>query len=134
MGAYLRKDDIQEDMEWIFNLFPRLREREWQAGGTLSGGEQQMLAVGRALMGRPKVMMMDEPSLGLAPLVVREIFRIIEEVNKKGVTILLIEQNANMALKTAHMGYVLETGRITLSGPGKELLTNESVRAAYLGT
>ena len=134
VGAYLRKDDIQEDMEWVFNLFPRLREREWQAGGTLSGGEQQMLAVGRALMGRPKVMMMDEPSLGLAPLVVREIFRIIEEVNKKGVTILLIEQNANMALKTAHMGYVLETGRITLSGPGKELLTNESVRAAYLGT
>ena len=98
VGAYLRKDDISEDMEWVFNLFPRLREREWQAGGTLSGGEQQMLAVGRALMSRPKVMMMDEPSLGLAPLVVREIFRIIEEVNKKGVTILLIEQNANMAL------------------------------------
>ena len=110
------------------------REREWQEGGTLSGGEQQMLAVGRALMSRPKVMMMDEPSLGLAPLIVREIFRIIEEVNKKGVTILLIEQNANMALKTAHMGYVMETGRITLSGPGKELLVNESVKAAYLGT
>ena len=121
-------------MEWVFNLFPRLREREWQAGGTLSGGEQQMLAVGRALMSRPKVMMMDEPSLGLAPLVVREIFRIIEEVNKKGVTILLIEQNANMALKTAHTGYVLETGRITMSGSGKELLTNESIKAAYLGT
>ena len=134
VGAYLRKDDIREDMEWVFNLFPRLREREWQAGGTLSGGEQQMLAVGRALMSRPKVMMMDEPSLGLAPLVVREIFRIIEEVNKKGVTILLIEQNANMALKTADMGYVLETGRVTLSGPGKELLVNESVKAAYLGT
>ena len=134
VGAYLRKDDIREDMEWVFNLFPRLREREWQAGGTLSGGEQQMLAVGRALMSRPKVMMMDEPSLGLAPIVVREIFRIIEEVNKKGVTILLIEQNANMALKTADMGYVLETGRITLSGPGQELLTNESVKAAYLGT
>ena len=133
-GAYLRKDDISEDMEWVFNLFPRLREREWQAGGTLSGGEQQMLAVGRALMSRPKVMMMDEPSLGLAPLVVREIFRIIEEVNKKGVTILLIEQNANMALKTAHTGYVLETGRITMSGSGKELLTNESIKAAYLGT
>ncbi len=97
----------------------RLREREWQAGGTLSGGEQQMLAVGRALMSRPKVMMMDEPSLGLAPLVVREIFRIIEEVNKKGVTILLIEQNANMALKTADMGYVMETGRVTMSGPGR---------------
>ena len=96
VGAYLRKDDISEDMEWVFSLFPRLREREWQAGGTLSGGEQQMLAVGRALMSRPKVMMMDEPSLGLAPLVVREIFRIIEEVNKKGVTILLIEQNARI--------------------------------------
>ena len=109
-------------MEWVFSLFPRLREREWQAGGTLSGGEQQMLAVGRALMSRPKVMMMDEPSLGLAPLVVREIFRIIEEVNKKGVTILLIEQNANMALKTADMGYVMETGRVTMSGPGQELL------------
>ena len=134
IGAYLRKDDISEDMEWVFNLFPRLREREWQAGGTLSGGEQQMLAVGRALMSRPKVMMMDEPSLGLAPLVVREIFRIIEEVNKKGVTILLIEQNANMALKTAHMGYVLETGRITMSGPGKELLVNEDIKKAYLGT
>ena len=134
VGAYLRKDDISEDMEWVFNLFPRLREREWQAGGTLSGGEQQMLAVGRALMSRPKVLMMDEPSLGLAPLVVREIFRIIEEVNKKGVTILLIEQNANMALKTAHTGYVLETGRITMSGSGKELLTNESIKAAYLGT
>jgi len=130
VGAYLRKDDISEDMEWVFNLFPRLREREWQAGGTLSGGEQQMLAV----MSRPKVMMMDEPSLGLAPLVVREIFRIIEEVNKKGVTILLIEQNANMALKTANTGYVLETGRITMTGSGQELLTNEAVKAAYLGT
>ena len=124
VGAYLRKDDISEDMEWVFNLFPRLREREWQAGGTLSGGEQQMLAVGRALMSRPKVMMM----------VVREIFRIIEEVNKKGVTILLIEQNANMALKTANTGYVLETGRITMTGSGQELLTNEAVKAAYLGT
>lgn len=123
-----------KNMEWVFSLFPRLREREWQAGGTLSGGEQQMLAVGRALMSRPKVMMMDEPSLGLAPLVVREIFRIIEEVNKKGVTILLIEQNANMALKTADMGYVMETGRVTMSGPGQELLANESVKAAYLGT
>ena len=125
---------IFPDIEWVYDLFPRLREREWQAGGTLSGGEQQMLAVGRALMSRPKVMMMDEPSLGLAPLVVREIFRIIEEVNKRGVTILLIEQNANMALKTADRGYVLETGRITMSGPGKELLVNEAVKAAYLGT
>ena len=134
VGAYLRKDDITADMEWVFDLFPRLREREWQAGGTLSGGEQQMLAVGRALMSRPKIMMMDEPSLGLAPLVVREIFRIIEEVNKNGVTILLIEQNANMALKTAHMGYVMETGRITMSGSGRELLANEDVKKAYLGT
>lgn len=134
IGAYLRKDDLTEDLNWVFDLFPRLKERSWQAAGTLSGGEQQMLAVGRALMSRPKVMMMDEPSLGLAPLVVREIFRIIEEVNKKGVTILLIEQNANMALKTADMGYVMETGRVTMSGPGQELLANESVKAAYLGT
>ena len=133
IGAYLRKDDINEDLEWVYSLFPRLKEREWQAGGTLSGGEQQMLAVGRALMSRPKVMMMDEPSLGLAPLIVRDIFSIIKEVNKQGVTILLIEQNANMALKTAHMGYVMETGRITMSGPGQELLVNEDVRKAYLG-
>ena len=118
----------------MYELFPRLKERSWQAGGTLSGGEQQMLAVGRALMSRPKLMMMDEPSLGLAPLVVRDIFAIIKEINKRGVTILLIEQNANMALKTAHMGYVMDTGRITLSGPGEELLRNEAVKAAYLGT
>ena len=134
IGAYMRSDDISEDIQWVYDLFPRLRERSWQAGGTLSGGEQQMLAVGRALMSRPKIMMMDEPSLGLAPLVVREIFRIIEEVNKNGVTILLIEQNANMALKTAHMGYVMETGRITMSGSGRELLANEDVKKAYLGT
>ena len=136
MGAYLCRDNakIKRNLEYVFTLFPRLLEREKQMGGTLSGGEQQMLAVGRALMSRPKVMMMDEPSLGLAPLVVREIFRIIEEVNKKGVTILLIEQNANMALKTADMGYVMETGRVTMSGPGQELLANESVKAAYLGT
>ena len=136
MGAYTRKDktEIEQTLDSIYKRFPRLMERQNQLAGTLSGGEQQMLAVGRALMSRPKVMMMDEPSLGLAPLVVREIFRIIEEVNKKGVTILLIEQNANMALKTAHTGYVLETGRITMSGSGKELLTNESIKAAYLGT
>ena len=134
IGAYLRKDSLEDDLAWVYDLFPRLKERSWQAAGTLSGGEQQMLAVGRALMSRPKLMMMDEPSLGLAPLVVREIFRIIEEVNKKGVTILLIEQNANMALKTADMGYVMETGRVTMSGPGQELLANESVKAAYLGT
>ena len=133
IGAYLRKDDLSEDLEWVYSLFPRLKERSWQAGGTLSGGEQQMLAVGRALMSRPKLLMMDEPSLGLAPLVVRDIFSIIQEINKQGVTILLIEQNANMALKIADIGYVLETGRITLTGSGEELLTNDAVRAAYLG-
>ena len=135
MGAYTQPaSTIAPNKEKVFELFPRLKERRKQLAGTMSGGEQQMLAVGRALMSRPKVMMMDEPSLGLAPLVVREIFRIIEEVNKKGVTILLIEQNANMALKTADMGYVMETGRVTMSGPGQELLANESVKAAYLGT
>ena len=134
VGAYLRKDDITDDINWVYDLFPRLKERSWQAGGTLSGGEQQMLAVGRALMSRPKVIMMDEPSLGLAPLVVRGIFDIIKEINKQGMTILLIEQNANMALKTAHLGYVMETGRITLKGSGEELLNNEAVKAAYLGT
>ena len=133
IGAYLRKDDLSEDLEWVYSLFPRLKERSWQAGGTLSGGEQQMLAVGRALMSRPKLLMMDEPSLGLAPLVVRDIFSIIQEINKQGVTILLIEQNANMALKIADIGYVLETGRITITGSGEELLTNDAVRAAYLG-
>ena len=132
IGAYLRKDDIREDLDWVYSLFPRLKERAWQAGGTLSGGEQQMLAVGRALMSRPKLMMMDEPSLGLAPIVVRDIFNIIREINKRGVTILLIEQNANMAL-TADFGYVLETGRISLSGSGSALLTNEAVKKAYLG-
>ena len=133
IGAYLRKDDLSADLKWVYELFPRLKERSWQAAGTLSGGEQQMLAVGRALMSRPKLMMMDEPSLGLAPLIVREIFEIIKEINRQGVTILLIEQNANMALHTADLGYVLETGRITLSGPGKELLVNEAVKKAYLG-
>ena len=133
IGAYLRKDSIKEDIDWVYSLFPRLKERAWQAGGTLSGGEQQMLAVGRALMSRPKLMMMDEPSLGLAPIVVRDIFSIIKEINKRGVTILLIEQNANMALKTADYGYVLETGKISLHGSGQELLTNEAVRKAYLG-
>ncbi len=133
VGAYLRNDDITEDINWVYDLFPRLRERSWQAGGTLSGGEQQMLAVGRALMSRPKLIMMDEPSLGLAPLVVKGIFDIIKEINKQGVTVLLIEQNANMALKTADIGYVLETGKITLTGTGHELLTNEAVKRAYLG-
>ena len=134
IGAYLRKDDITEDLNWVYDLFPRLKERSWQAGGTLSGSEQQMLAVGRALMGRPKVLMLDEPSLGLAPLIVKGIFDIIREVNKQGVTVLLNEQNANMALKTADIGYVMETGRITMSGSGKDLLENEQVKAAYLGT
>ena len=133
VGAYLRSDDISGDIQWVYDLFPRLRERSWQAGGTLSGGEQQMLAVGRALMARPKLIMMDEPSLGLAPLVVRDIFEIIRQINHQGVSILLIEQNANMALKIADVGYVLETGRITLTGSGEELLTNDAVRAAYLG-
>lgn len=134
IGAYLRKDNLEKDLTWVYELFPRLKERSWQLGGTLSGGEQQMLAVARALMSRPKLMMMDEPSLGLAPIIVRDIFEIIKEINRQGITILLIEQNANMALQTADMGYVLETGRITLTGPGKELLTNEAVKAAYLGT
>ena len=134
VGAYLRHDDINSDLAWVYELFPRLKERSWQLGGTLSGGEQQMLAVGRALMSRPKLMMMDEPSLGLAPLVVKDIFSIIKEINQQGVTILLIEQNANMALKIADEAYVMETGSITLSGTGAELLQNEGVKAAYLGT
>ena len=133
IGAYLRNDDLTDDLNLVYDLFPRLKERSWQAGGTLSGGEQQMLAVGRALMSRPKVIMMDEPSLGLAPIIVRGIFDIIKEINKQGVTVLLIEQNANMALKTADIGYVMETGRITMSGAGSELLTNEEVKKAYLG-
>ena len=134
IGAYLRKDSLSDDIAWVYDLFPRLKEREWQLAGTLSGGEQQMLAVARALMSRPKVLMMDEPSLGLAPLVVKGIFDIIREINKQGVTVLLIEQNANMALKTADYAYVLETGRIGLSGTGAELLTNEEVKKAYLGS
>lgn len=133
IGAYLRNDNLDEDINWVYDLFPRLKERSWQLSGTLSGGEQQMLAVARALMSHPRILMMDEPSLGLAPLIVKDIFSIIKEINKKGVTVLLIEQNANMALHTADVGYVLETGRITMSGPGKELLADESVKAAYLG-
>lgn len=133
IGAYLRNDSLEDDIEWVYSLFPRLKERSWQLSGTLSGGEQQMLAVARALMGRPKLLMMDEPSLGLAPLIVKDIFSIIKEINKHGVTVLLIEQNANMALHTADIGYVLETGKITMTGSGKELLADESVKAAYLG-
>ena len=135
IGAYLRKDrgGIESDIEKVYALFPRLKERSWQYAGTLSGGEQQMLALGRALMSRPKVLMLDEPSLGLAPLIVQQIFDIIKEINKTGVTILLIEQNANMALQVADVAYVLETGSIVLKGSGEELLKNESVREAYLG-
>ncbi len=133
IGAYMRKDPLEEDIKWVYDLFPRLKERSWQLAGTLSGGEQQMLAIGRALMSRPKLIMMDEPSLGLAPIIVQGVFEIIREINKQGMTILLVEQNANMALKAAHRAYVMETGRITMSGTGKELSENEEVKAAYLG-
>ena len=135
IGAYLRndKDGIERDIRWVYELFPRLEERNWQLAGTLSGGEQQMLAVGRGLMARPKVLMMDEPSLGLAPIIVQGIFDIIREINRQGVTILLIEQNANMALKIADYAYVMETGRITMTGTGAELLENEAVKEASLG-
>ncbi len=133
IGAYMRKDSLDEDLNWVHDLFPRLKERSWQLAGTLSGGEQQMLAIGRALMSKPELIMMDEPSLGLAPIIVQGVFDIIKEINKQGVTILLVEQNANMALKAADLGYVMETGQITLSGTGKELAENEEVKAAYLG-
>lgn len=133
MGAYMRKDSIDKDLERVYTLFPRLKERSWQPAGTLSGGEQQMLAIARALMSKPELVMMDEPSLGLAPIIVQEVFEIIREINREGTTILLIEQNANMALQTADCGYVMETGRITLSGTGRELAENEQVREAYLG-
>ena len=136
IGAYLRKDrdEIESGIEDIYQRFPRLKEREWQLAGTLSGGEQQMLAVGRAMMARPKLLMMDEPSLGLAPLVVRDIFAIIRELKSEGITILLIEQNANAALRCADQAYVLETGRITMSGTGAQLLADQRVRDAYLGS
>ncbi len=135
MGAFLRKDKdgVKADLDHVFELFPRLKERVAQKGGTLSGGEQQMLAMGRALMSRPRLLMLDEPSMGLAPVVVETIFEIIQKLNKDGITILLVEQNANMALAIANRGYVLETGEIALSGPGRELLANEAVRKAYLG-
>ena len=133
IGAYLRKDNYSADLDHVYELFPRLKERSWQMAGTLSGGEQQMLAVGRALMAKPKVIMMDEPSLGLAPLVVRDIFSIIRTINESGITVLLVEQNANMALKIAHQGFVLETGTITMTGTGEELLKDERVKEAYLG-
>ena len=135
LGAYTRQDknETQKDRELVYSLFPRLKEREKQLAGTLSGGAQQMLAVGRALMSKPKLMMLDEPSMGLAPLLVSDIFKIIKKINQEGVTILLIEQNARMALKTADYGYVLETGSISLSGTGQELLYNDRVTKAYLG-
>ena len=133
IGAYMRKDSLEEDLKWVHDLFPRLKERSWQLAGTLSGGEQQMLAIGRALMSKPDLIMMDEPSLCLAPLIVQSVFDIIREINRQGVTILLVEQNANMALKAANLGYVMETGRITMTGTGAELLENEEVKSAYLG-
>lgn len=133
IGAYLRKDDLSADIERVYKLFPRLKERHWQYAGTLSGGEQQMLALARALMSHPKLIMMDEPSLGLAPLVVKGIFDIIREINREGMTVLLIEQNANMALRAADRAYVLETGKVTMQGTGEELLADESIKAAYLG-
>lgn len=135
MGSYLRKDkaDIKKDRDWVYELFPRMKEREWQLAGTLSGGEQQMLAVGRALMARPKLLMLDEPSLGLAPLIIKDIFSIIKEINNSGVNVLLIEQNAKAALEISDFAYVMETGTITMSGSGKELLSDDRVRSAYLG-
>ena len=135
LGAYLRsdKDEIAKDLEDVFKKFPRLLERKDQVSGTLSGGEQQMLAMGRALMGRPRLLLLDEPSMGLAPLLVKEIFHIIQEINESGTTVLLVEQNANMALSIADKAYVLETGRIALAGTAKELASSEAVRKAYLG-
>ncbi len=135
LGAFTRtdKDGVREDMEMVFNRFPRLKERIGQLAGTLSGGEQQMLAMGRALMSRPRLLLLDEPSMGLAPLLIREIFTIIQDINKTGTTVLLVEQNANMALSIAHRAYVLETGRITLSGDARELAASEDVKKAYLG-
>ena len=135
IGAYLRKDkdEIQEDIQYVYDLFPRLKERSWQLAGTLSGGEQQMLAVGRAVMTRPKLIMMDEPSLGLAPLVVKDIFKIIQTLKSTGMTVLLIEQNANAALHACDYAYVMETGRITMTGTGEELLQSEAIQEAYLG-
>ena len=133
IGAYLRKDDLKGDLDWVYSLFPRLKERHWQAAGTLSGGEQQMLAVGRALMSHPRILLLDEPSMGLSPLLVKEIFTTIEEVNREGVTILLVEQNAKMALSIANRAYVLETGDVVMEGEGQAMLRDDNVRKAYLG-
>lgn len=133
VGAYLRDDDLSADLEHVYDLFPRLAERSWQMAGTLSGGEQQMLAVGRALMMRPKILMMDEPSLGLAPIIIRDIFKIIETLHSEGITILLVEQNARAALKIADYAFVLETGNLGIQGKGQDLLNNPAIKAAYLG-
>ena len=133
IGAYLRNDDLTADIEHVYQLFPRLKEREWQLAGTLSGGEQQMLAVGRAMMMRPKLLMMDEPSLGLAPLVIKSIFEIIQTLHEEGITILLVEQNANAALRVADYAFVLETGTIGIQGSGRQLLDDPAIKAAYLG-
>ncbi|GAB3584131.1 ABC transporter ATP-binding protein [Calidifontibacter terrae] len=136
MGAFARKKntaEYDEDMERVFDLFPRLKEREKQAGGTMSGGEQQMLAIGRALMARPKLLLLDEPSMGLAPQYIKQIFTIVQEVNKQGTTVLLVEQNANQALRRSHRAYILETGTITREGTGAELAADPAVKAAYLG-
>ena len=136
MGAFPNKDrsKIQEDLEWVFTLFPRLRERRDQHAGTLSGGEQQMLSIGRALMSNPRLLLLDEPSLGLAPIIIRDIFKELKRINEEGVTILLVEQNARQALLLSHRGYVMQTGRILMEGPASELLKNPDVEAAYLGT
>lgn len=134
MGTYIRKDkNVSNDLDYVYGLFPRLKEREKQSAKTLSGGEQQMLAVGRALMQKPKIIMMDEPSLGLAPLIIKEIFEIIKRINKDGISVLLVEQNSKAALQIAHRGYVLETGTIVTSGSAKELMNDETIQASYLG-
>ena len=133
MGAYIRKDDLSASIKEVYERFPRLKERRRQLAGTLSGGEQQMLAVGRALMSRPSILLMDEPSMGLSPLLVKEIFKIIQEVHKQGMTVLLVEQNAKMALSISDRAYVLETGRISMSGAASDLLNDEKVKKAYLG-
>ena len=134
-GAYRRKDakGIKDDLDYVYALFPRLLERETQLAGTLSGGEQQMLAMGRALMGKPKLMLLDEPSLGIAPIVVRDIFRSLKEINQKGITILFVEQNSKIALETANRGYVMQVGEIVAEGTSKELMSDETVKKAYLG-
>ncbi len=135
MGAFPRGSDrkVEDDLEWVFSLFPRLKERIGQYAGTLSGGEQQMLAIGRALMARPKVLLLDEPSLGLAPIIIRDIFKELRRINNEGVTILLVEQNARQALLLSHRGYVLQTGHMVQEGPSEELLANADIKAAYLG-